>query len=91
MSAERDIEELSKLLASRGWAVLHETMTAEIVQAALAIANNTAMTEKEIDFRRGAIWAANQLLNLPQRLQDRLKTEIKFQQANSAAKAAQEK
>ncbi len=91
MSAQRDLDELKKLQESRGWAVLHETMTAEIVQAALAIANNPAMTEKEIDFRRGAIWAANQLLHLPQRISDHLTTDLQIQHANSAAKAAQEK
>lgn len=65
---EEDVRAIEKLAASRGWALLLEVMQGEVLQAALNIANNAKMEKDEIDFRRGSIWAANQLLQLPQRM-----------------------
>jgi hypothetical protein len=79
--------ELKKLFASRGWAILSETMHTEILQAALAIANSANMSLDEINFRRGAIWAANQLLNLPDALIQRLEGSIAIEEATLPATA----
>ena len=75
MSNTNQIAALDALKKSKGWQIIEQTMRDEVVAAALAIAQNPTMTEKEVDFRRGAIWAANQLLNLPSNLQRRLQTD----------------
>lgn len=68
----RDKREIDKLLKTRGWAVVTEIMEKELVAAAMIIAEDRAMTVDEINFRRGAIWAAKQLVDLPDKLQQRL-------------------
>jgi len=75
LSNTNQIAALDALKKSKGWQIIEQTMRDEVVAAALAIAQNPTMTEKEVDFRRGAIWAANQLLNLPSNLQRRLQTD----------------
>lgn len=64
------------MASSKGWQLCVETMERELLAAAMHIAENPEMSSKEVDFRRGSIWAAKQLLELPKRLQARLETEI---------------
>ena len=71
-----DLTSLDALLKSKGWKLVQKVMEDEILQAAMQIAENPNMTEKEVDFRRGAIWAAKQLLEMPARLQMKLTSEI---------------
>jgi hypothetical protein len=61
---EGDIRALQGLKSHRGWAIIAETIQNEIVAAALQMADNPLMTEKEIDFRRGAIHASRSLLSV---------------------------
>jgi hypothetical protein len=68
----RAIETLSK---SKGWIVLKEVMEAELVQAAMAIAHTPSMPVDEINFRRGSIWAAERMIDLPSRLRMKLESE----------------
>lgn len=75
---EEALKALKTLADSRGWAILYETMQAEIVSAAMQIAENRALTVDEINFRRGAIWAAHQLLQTPGRLLARLDAEARL-------------
>lgn len=74
----RDITCLSELRATRGWAVIEEKMREELIAASLLLARNAPMTKDEIDFRRGAIWAASELLELPARLIQRLENDLLF-------------
>jgi hypothetical protein len=85
--AESDKRALDKLMSSRGWAILHDTMTKELVMAAAQIAENRSMTLDEINFRRGAIWAAQQLVKLPDTLIARLEGEIAMAKAAAAMAA----
>lgn len=75
-NAKADLTSLDALLKSKGWKLVQKVMEDEILQAAMQIAENPNMTEKEVDFRRGAIWAAKQLLEMPVRLQMKLTSEI---------------
>ena len=68
------INNIDKLLASPGWRLLVEAMEKEIVEAAMIIADNPNMSLDEINFRRGSIWSAKQLLNLPHALRRRLES-----------------
>lgn len=76
MSPKASIQALEALVNSKGWQVIRTTMEAEIVEAAMAIANQAAMSQQEVDFRRGSIWAARQLLQLPERLKVQFETEL---------------
>ena len=51
-------------------------MEEEIVASAMAIAEKTEMSADEINFRRGTIWAARQMLNLPERARVKLENQI---------------
>jgi hypothetical protein len=76
VSAEGTLKALDQLKNSRGWAYLRAVMEQEAVAAAMAIADNPKMTLDEINFRRGTIWAAKQLLDLPDKLALRLQNEV---------------
>lgn len=76
MSAKSDLKAIEALEATRGWKVVREIMEQEIVQSAMAIADNPRMTIDEINFRRGSIFAAKALLEMPQRLRVRLENEL---------------
>jgi hypothetical protein len=67
------IEALEK---SKGWAVLRKVMEDEIVSAAMAIAENPNMSLDEINFRRGSIFAAKALVDIPTRLKSKLYGEV---------------
>lgn len=72
----QDVQALERLLQSRSWAVIKETMEREIMEASLGIANAAIMSKDEIDFRRGSIWAAHKLLQLPDTLIAQLRNEM---------------
>jgi len=73
--ARAKLKHIDALTKSKGWQHIREVMQQELVSAAMAIANDPNMTEKEVDFRRGSIWAGHQLLDLPNRLRMRLEAE----------------
>jgi|GEM_PF-1591955 len=78
--------EIEKLTTSRGWAILTETMRNEMVLAASQIAENRKMDLDEVNFRRGAIWAAQQLLNMPELMLARLEGDILIAASKEALK-----
>ena len=51
-------------------------MESEILQLALLMARKPDMTQQQMDFQRGAIWAAEQLLNLPSKLIVKLEGDL---------------
>jgi hypothetical protein len=57
-----DIRALDEMAASRGYAILLEAIEKDVLAASFALADNPVMTEKEVDFRRGAISAARNML-----------------------------
>ena len=65
----RTAKGVETLKSSRGWAYIREVMEQEIVSAAMGMADNAAMSVEEMHFRRGSIWAAKQLLELPRKLE----------------------
>ena len=56
------------LQKSDGWKIVNEVMKDEILQLALLMARSKEMSQQEVDFNRGAIWAAEQMLNLPKKI-----------------------
>lgn len=72
---------MSTLASSDGWQYMKQVMNDEILTSAYQLAESPDMTEKEIDFRRGAIWAAKQLLNMPDKLLLKLENELMLDEA----------
>jgi hypothetical protein len=75
-TAQTQLNSIDQLTKSKGWAVVEEVMKEEIVSSAMSIADNPNMTLDEINFRRGSIWAAKRLLELPDRLKSKLTTDL---------------
>ena len=71
-----DINAVEALEKSAGWAVMMRVMNEEILQAAMQIADNPNMSLDEINFRRGSIWAAKRMLEIPARLRVKLESEL---------------
>ena len=87
-----DIRALKDLKSHRGWAIVTETIKGEILSAALQFADNPLMTEKEVDFRRGAIHAARNVMSvvdvlIATRENDRLLASADLQTLNPNASA----
>ncbi|WP_419833729.1 hypothetical protein [Endozoicomonas atrinae] len=72
---------LTTLANSDGWEYMKQIMNDEILTSAFQLAESPDMTEKEIDFRRGAIWAARQLLSMPDKLLLKLENELILDEA----------
>ena len=91
MTIKSDLKDLIELSESRGWAKINKVMQDEILTLALSMARTPNMTQQQMDFQRGAIWAAEQLLNVPERLIHKLQGELALDDAtNNSAKAEKE-
>ena len=88
MKPEQAIKALESLKSSKGWEYISQVMKDEILMAAMQLSDNPNMSEKETDYRRGAMWAAKMLLNLPDSLIVRNQNEILL---TSSAKAGEKK
>lgn len=82
-----DLKELIALSESRGWAKINEVMQDEILQLALSMARSPDMTQQQMDFQRGAIFAAEQLLNVPTRLIQKIEGDLALDETISSATA----
>ena len=76
MKPKAALQALNGLEKTEGWQLLQSIMEEEIVSSAMAIADKVEMSVDEINFRRGTIWAAKQMLNLPQRVRIKMENEV---------------
>lgn len=76
MKEQEALKALAQLEKSKAWAYMRETMEQEILRAAHDLARRPSMPIDEIHFRRGAMWAATLLVDLPQRLRSQLENEL---------------
>ena len=83
MNLKRKIKDIIALSESDGWRHVNEVMEKEILQLALSMARTTEMTQQQMDFQRGAIWAAEQMLNLPQKLIHKIEGELSLEEVTS--------
>lgn len=72
---------LDDLLKSDGWSVIKQKMQEEILSAAYQLAENKILTIDEINFRRGAMFAARRFIELPKNLDLLLDNEILMESA----------
>ena len=68
MKPKQAIDKLTSLKKTDGWKIIDEVMKQEIMTASFQLSENRDMTLEEIHFKRGAMWAARQLKELPDRL-----------------------
>tara|TARA_B100000214_G_scaffold51138_1_gene32299 strand:+ start:814 stop:1083 length:270 start_codon:yes stop_codon:yes gene_type:complete len=76
MNPKASLQAIDALEKSKGWTVMRKVMEEEIVSSAMAIAESPTMSLDEINFRRGSIFAAKALLDLPQKLRSKYHAEI---------------
>ena len=86
MTPSAKLKAVDKLLNSKGWTVVMEIMHEEILASAMSIAETPSMELDEINFRRGSIWAAKQMLELPVRLRQKLEGDIALHSADDNSK-----
>jgi acyl-CoA reductase-like NAD-dependent aldehyde dehydrogenase len=77
---------INALEKSKGWDYVTQVMREEILLSAQRIGENRKMEIDEIHFQRGAIWAAQRLLQIPERLRLRLENEVALGSAKAELK-----
>ena len=90
---ERKIKSLEKLEKSYAWVLINEALDSNVLQAAYDLGGNSAMSENDMHFRRGAISAARGFKQIIPGLLSVLKTDLMIytSKLNDPAKAGQEK
>lgn len=73
-----NLRSLNELRDSRGWALVMEAVTNNVTSACYQMADNPTMTEKEVDFRRGAIAAARNFVNVLDLMISRFEAEVQL-------------
>ena len=68
MKPKQAIDKLTSLKKTDGRKIIDEVMKQEILTASFQLSENRDMTLEEIHFKRGAMWAARQFKELPDRL-----------------------
>jgi len=79
MNPRQGLKLVKELKESDGWKYLETVMQTEIIQASCAISDGMQMSLEEIHYRRGAIWAARKLVELPDALQHKLEDEVRME------------
>ena len=75
-SIRADLAAIRDLQRSPGWHLLKRVIEKDIVAACMSMADTVLMTEKEIDFRRGAIFASRSLLTIDVVLASKLESDL---------------
>jgi len=68
MKPRQAIDKLSSLKKSDGWKIVSTVMDEETLNAAIQLSEFRNLPLEEIHFRRGAMWAARQLRDMPEKL-----------------------
>lgn len=69
--------QLTELRDSPGWGICRDILGRQITLTALNMARSMDMSQQEIDRLRGAIWAMEHLLGMPDRLIEGEEIEIR--------------
>jgi len=79
MRPKQALKLVRELQESDGWKYLEEVMRNEILQASYAISDGKNMSMEEIHYRRGAIWAARKLVEMPTALATKLEDDVRME------------
>lgn len=81
MTPQEKIRVLDELMESPAWGLLEATMQDEILNAAYQLSANKPITADELHFKRGAIWAARRMIELPNQMKTLINNELIMQMA----------
>lgn len=84
MTKQEEARVLEELLSSNGWGILQRKMQDEILSAAYQLAENKQLSVDEINFRRGAMWAARRMIELPTNIKMLIDNELLMEAATEA-------
>jgi hypothetical protein len=84
LTKQEEARVLEELLSSNGWGVLQRKMQDEILTAAYQLADNKQLSVDEINFRRGAMWAARRMIELPTNMKMLIDNELLMEAATEA-------
>ena len=84
MTKKEEARVLEELLSSNGWGILQRKMQDEILSAAYQLAENKQLSVDEINFRRGAMWAARRMIELPTNMKMLIDNELLMEAATEA-------
>lgn len=84
MTKKEEARVLEELLSSNGWGILQRKMQDEILSAAYQLAENKQLSVDEINFRRGAMWAARRMIELPTNIKMLIDNELLMEAATEA-------
>ena len=76
MKPRQAIDKLSSLQRSDGWKIVANVMDEETLNAAIQLSEFRNLPIEEIHFRRGAMWAARQLKDMPEKLIMKYKNDL---------------
>ena len=79
MNPRQGLKLVKELKESDGWKYLETVMQTEIIQASCAISDVILLALEVYQYRRGAIWAARKLVELPDALQRKLEDEVRME------------
>ena len=86
MKPKQAVDKLTTLKKSDGLKLIDEVMKEEILTASFQLSENRNMTMDEINFKRGAMWAARQLKELPDKLILKYKNDLALESEDKAKK-----
>jgi hypothetical protein len=84
LTKQEEARVLEELLSSNGWGILQRKMQDEILTAAYQLADNKQLSVDEINFRRGAMWAARRMIELPTNMKMLIDNELLMEAATEA-------
>lgn len=84
MTKKEEARVLEELMSSNGWGILQRKMQDEILSAAYQLAENKQLSVDEINFRRGAMWAARRMIELPTNMKMLIDNELLMEAATEA-------
>lgn len=86
MKPRQAIDKLTSLKKSDGWKIVATVMDEETLNAAIQLSEFRDLPLEEIHFRRGAMWAARQLRDMPEKLIMKYENDLALDEANKEIK-----
>lgn len=73
-----DLDAVSSLIKSRGWAILHEALAKEEQVAIRSITSNASTPKEELDFLRASLRALRLMQGLPEMIKMQLENDLRL-------------
>ena len=77
-SVAADLDAVAKLISSRGWAIMRDTLLKEEQVAIRAITSNPSMSKEELDFLRASMRALRLMQDLPEMIKRGLENDLRL-------------